>query len=65
MDATYCKAHPKACSGSCHIGELGSLIDRTKGGQNAKLHGICEGNGRLFNLLLMDVQAITKVWKFC
>ena len=52
MDATYCKAHPKACSGACHTGELGRLIDRTKGGQNTKLHGICDGNGRLFNLLV-------------
>ena len=54
MDATYCKAHPKACSGVCHAEELGRLIDRTKGGQNTKLHGICDGNGRIFNMLLTD-----------
>ena len=48
MDATYCKAHLKACSGACHTGELGCLIDRTKGGQNTKLHAICDGSRRIF-----------------
>ena len=52
MDATYCKAHPRACNGACHTGELGRLIDRTKGGQNSKLHGVCDGKMRLFAIHL-------------
>ena len=39
-----------ACSGACHTGELGRLIDRTKGGQNTKLHGICDGKMRTFRI---------------
>ena len=54
MGATYCKAHPKTCSGVCDAQEWGRLIDRTKGGQNTKLHGICDGNGRIFNMLVTD-----------
>ena len=37
MDATHCKAHPRACCGVCHTEELGRLIDKTKGGQNTKV----------------------------
>ena len=32
MDATHCKAHPRACCGACHTEELGRLIDKTKEG---------------------------------
>ena len=54
MDATYCKAHLKACSGACHTGELGRLIDRTKSYQNTKLHAICDGSRRTFAVHLTD-----------
>ena len=54
MDATHCKAHPRACCGVCHTEELGRLIDKTKGGQNTKLHGICDGNGRIFAIHLTE-----------
>lgn len=54
MDATYYKAHPRACCDVCHTGELKSLIDKTKWGQNTKLHGVCDGNGRVFAIHLAD-----------
>ena len=54
MDTTYCKAHPRACSGAFHTAEAGRLIDRTKGGQNSKLHGICDGKMRLFGIHLTE-----------
>ena len=57
MDATCCKVHPKACSGACHTGGLGRLIDRTKGCQNTKLHAIYDGNGRVFAVHRTDGSA--------
>ena len=54
MDASYCKAHLRACCCACHTGESGRLIDKTKGGQNTKLHGICDGNGRIFAIHLTE-----------
>ena len=57
MDATYCKAHRTACSMVAHTGELGRLIDRTKGGKNTKLHAVCDGKLRIFDIHLTDGSA--------
>ena len=54
MDATYCKAHPRACNGAFHTGEWGRLIDKTKGGQNRQLHAVCDGKIRIFAIHLTE-----------
>ena len=50
MDATCCKVHPRMCSGTCHTGGSGRLIDRTKGGRNTKLHAVCDGKMRILRI---------------
>ena len=57
MDATYCKAHPRACNGAFHAGEWGRLIDKTKGVQNSKLHATCDAEGRLCDIFLTRGEA--------
>ena len=66
MDSTYCKAHPTACNLACDTGESGRLIDRTKGGQNTKLHAACDGKMRIFDIHLTEGSASDyKVRKSC
>ena len=57
MDATYCKTHRTACSLVAHTGELGRLIDGTKGGKNTKLHAACDGKMRIFAIHLTEGSA--------
>ncbi|WP_415518859.1 MULTISPECIES: IS5 family transposase [Gluconobacter] len=46
IDATYLKAHRTASSPAVKKGAPGSLIGRTKGVMNTKLHAVTDRNGR-------------------
>jgi transposase len=56
IDATHLKAHRTAAS-LLKQGAFPRCIGRSKGGLNATLHAVCDGQGRPMILLLTEGQA--------
>lgn len=52
IDSTCFKAHRTSSSLGAHVGELGRLIGKTRGGWNTKLHAMCDEKGRIIAIYL-------------
>ena len=52
MDSVFCKAHRTSCSMALRVGKDGRQIGLTKGGQNSKLHVVCDDFFRLIDIHL-------------